>query len=147
MLGIALHSILAHIEHADDCEQAIQQALLQGEIRKEQLADVRIIVQTMLSHSIAHEWFNGSYRILNEAEIICGGKGEEIISYRPDRIMIAPNKKIIIVDYKFSESKKQLPRYKNQVQHYAQLLQEIGYTSISTFVWFALLNNEIVEVE
>lgn len=145
LLGIALHTILAHIEHADDREQAIQDALLRGEIRAEHVEHVRKIVQTMLAHPAAQRWFSGEYRTLNEAEIICGSeKPTEIISYRPDRIMIAPNNEVIIVDYKFSESKKHMAQYKKQVQHYAHLLREIGFCKVSTFVWFALLDNEII---
>ncbi|MCL2328622.1 MAG: UvrD-helicase domain-containing protein [Bacteroidetes bacterium] len=147
MLGIALHGILAQIEQADDCEQAIQNALLRGEIRTEHVNEIRAILQTMLTHPTAQRWFGGEYRILNEAEIICGSeKNNEILSYRPDRVMIAPDE-VIIVDYKFSESKKQLARHKKQVQHYAQLLREIGYSKVSTFVWFALHDNEIIAVE
>ncbi len=147
MLGIALHSILAQIETRETQEQAIQNALLRGEIRNEHIVAINKILQTMFSHKKVQRWFNGDFRVLNEAEIICAGVGEEVISYRPDRIMITPENEVIIVDYKFGESKKHLSHYKKQVQHYAQLLHEIGYAKVSTFLWFALHDNEIIEVE
>lgn len=147
MLGIVLHGILAQIEKSSDCEKAIQNALLRGEIREEHITEIRSILQIMFSHSKAQEWFCGKHRTLNEVEIICGENSENlIVAYRPDRIMITPENEVIIVDYKFSESKKQLSRYKKQVQHYAQLLKEIGYPNVSSYLWFALQENEIIEV-
>ncbi|MDR2962370.1 MAG: UvrD-helicase domain-containing protein [Bacteroidales bacterium] len=147
MLGIALHGILADIVQVRDTEAAIQKALLRGDIRADHEAEINETICAMLLHKEVQSWFDGSYRVLNEAEIICKNEHSELVSYRPDRVMIAPNNEVVLVDYKFAESEKALPKYEKQVRNYVKLLREIGYKTVSAYVWFALHNNVIIPVE
>ena len=76
-------------------------------------------------------WFSGTYKVLNEAEIITP-KGE---SYRPDRLMIKENQ-VIVIDYKFGQQKEE--KYKRQVGNYLQLITQMGYQATGFIVYATL---------
>jgi hypothetical protein len=52
---------------------------------------------------------------------------------------------VIIVDYKFTEDKENENKYHKQLKEYKQIVSNMGYKNIKTYLWF--IGNEIKEVE
>ena len=76
---------------------------------------------------------------MNEVEILAG-KG---LSKRPDRVMIYPDK-VVIVDYKFGE--KEEKKYHTQVRNYIKLIHKMGYQNVEAYIWYVELDKiEIVK--
>lgn len=143
--GIILHQLLSKIITFKDIDKSLISINYNGIISSNTLNIFKNGIQAMLSHPKVVSWFNNSYRVLNEAEMITGDdKHHEIISYRPDRIMINKNE-VIIVDYKFTENKTQLNRYKKQILNYKNLVYDMGYKNIKTYLWFVNWNEDKIE--
>ena len=89
-----------------------------------------------------HEWFGGQWtRVRNEQEIIVPGSAS---TRRPDRVMIARDGRIVVVDYKFGELDAE--RYRRQIREYLRLLNNMGYVSAEGFLWYVRLG-KIEKVE
>jgi hypothetical protein len=84
-------------------------------------------------------WFNGTYRVFNEASIVTGN-GE---TYRPDRVLIAPdNSRVIVIDYKFGQAH---ASHRRQVRNYMDLMRQMGYPAVEGWLWY-VTTGEIVRV-
>lgn len=59
------------------------------------------------------------------------GKGNV---YRPDRIVVTPEGKTIIIDYKFGE--KEDSRYLRQVRNYMEIIGSCGFDNPEGYVWY-----------
>ena len=84
-------------------------------------------------------WFDGTFRVFNEASIVTG-EGD---TYRPDRVLIAPDgSRVVVVDYKFGQ-----PRHahRRQVRNYMDLLSHMGYPSVEGWLWY-VTDGEVVRV-
>ncbi|MDD4738386.1 MAG: hypothetical protein PHG98_00355, partial [Bacteroidales bacterium] len=109
------------------------------------------IVEQMLSTEQASVWFSSEYKILNEIDIIIKEEAQ-ITTKRPDRLMITKDNDIILVDYKFAKTKKNINQYSSQIKTYEQLIKQIGFNKIQSYLWFVNFNesqisSEIVEVK
>ena len=100
----------------------------------------RVIVDEELERrSGGRQWFDGTYRVLNEASIVTGD-GE---IYRPDRVLLAPDgSRVIVIDYKFGAPH---ATYHRQVRDYVSLMQQMGYPSVEGWLWYVSAG-EIVRV-
>ena len=84
-------------------------------------------------------WFDGTYRVLNEASIV--DQSGEI--KRPDRVLIAPDgSRVIVIDYKFGQPH---ASHRRQVSQYVSLLRGMGYPSVEGWLWY-LAGEEVVKV-
>lgn len=138
--GIILHNILSNIIIKDDSSKALEQLLASGNILQENKSFFETLINKMLSQNDVKEWFEGKYRVLNEADIIVKEK-DRISSKRPDRLMIGEDE-VIIVDYKFATSKNNIDLYSSQLNEYKFLLEEMGYKNIKSYLWFVSFDNE-----
>ena len=73
-------------------------------------------------------FFDGRYKIKNEAGILKAGGGE----YRPDRLMFQ-DKKAIVLDYKTG---KEDPEHISQLDQYGQLLLDMGYLNVEKYLLY-----------
>ncbi len=91
----------------------------------------RVIVDEELERrSGGRHWFDGTYRVLNEASIVTGD-GE---IYRPDRVLLAPDgSRVIVIDYKFGAPH---AAYHRQVRDYVSLMQQMGYPFVEGWLWY-----------
>ena len=71
----------------------------------------------------------------NECAILYWENGE-LQTRRPDRVMMKDGE-VIVVDFKFG---KPYPEYDEQVREYMSLLQEMGYTQVSGYLWYVFYN-------
>ncbi len=125
--GKIIHDILADIETSKDIEKACTRALLDGKINENEFTEIRQTLNENLNLETVKSWFDGSYRILNERDLLTSGK-----LLRPDRIMYL-NEEAIVVDYKTGEKH---PKYTKQVQQYAEELKNSGFKKVSGYLWY-----------
>lgn len=129
--GTILHEILALAGSLEEIEGVLQTLLLEGVFKAEELPFLRNQAMFVLQHSGLQEILRGSEESLNERSIIdAGGK-----SYRPDKVLMK-GKEVTIIDYKFTQQESN--KHVEQVDHYRSLLQAMGYTSVNTYLFYAL---------
>lgn len=134
-LGNLMHAVMAEIIHADDLNMALRRFKVKGLIDNRTITQAREILSTAIGRAPV-EWFDGSMRIMNERSLLTGDRPE----HRPDRIMVTPDRRCIVVDYKFGlpggASEATLKSYRNQVTRYARLLASTGrYTDVEAWLW------------
>ncbi len=125
--GKIIHDILADIETTKDIDKACTRALIDGKISKKEFSEIQIIIKENLNQNIVKDWFDGSYRVLNERDLLTSKK-----LLRPDRIMYC-NDEAIVVDYKTGEKN---PKYSGQVQQYAEELKKSGFKKVNGYLWY-----------
>ncbi|MDR2119595.1 MAG: UvrD-helicase domain-containing protein [Tannerella sp.] len=136
--GILMHDILSRIREKTDIPAAVESKKAEGELNSEEATELTSRLERLLDGDRVKKWFDGSMPAMNETEILFGnGK-----SRRPDRIMIDGDR-ATIVDYKFGEQKD--ARHKQQIRKYASLIHEIGYQTVTGYVWY-VETDEIEEV-
>jgi ATP-dependent exoDNAse (exonuclease V) beta subunit len=130
--GLLMHNILSRIHTRNDLPAALESLLDEGVISREESLRLASTLDNLLSQPGAAPWFDGSARVLNEAEILCGPG----VTKRPDRVMIS-EEKAVVVDYKFGE--RQTPRHHEQVARYIQLLRHMGHPRTEGYIWYVTL--------
>lgn len=134
--GIIFHKIFENINYAKDIDNAINKLYQSSIISKDKITFYKDIIEKKIKNKNVAKWFDGSYDVITESEII-SQKDKRL--YRPDRIMFNKDKsETIIVDYKFG--KKEEKAYINQIQNYAKLLSDMKYQNISLYLWFVIEN-------
>ena len=106
-----------------------ESARQQGIEQHAQMARVEVDPE-LEARSGGRHWFDGTYRVLNEASIV-DADGE---IFRPDRVLVsADGNRVVVIDYKFGQ-----PRagHRRQVQRYVSLLQRMGYPSVEGWLWY-----------
>ncbi|MDR2680009.1 MAG: UvrD-helicase domain-containing protein [Tannerella sp.] len=132
--GLLMHDILSRIEKHEDLDAAISAKYLSGEINRDESVVLKDRITRLISHEQVEKWFDGSMQIMTETEIL-SGKGE---TYRPDRIMIDTNNRVIVVDYKSGEQKE--PFHHSQMKKYISLIRDMGYQHVEGYLWYIASN-------
>jgi len=128
--GSILHEVLARTADPEDISDVLAEMLIEGFFREEELNSLQQQATTVLAHADLQRLLNSSTQTVNEKSIIDrDGK-----SYRPDKVLISDNE-VIVIDYKFTQ--KESPAHIRQVHGYRTLLQEMGYPSVSTYLFYA----------
>lgn len=117
--GYLYHDILSRIRYSEELDDTLEEALLRGDLTRNQEADTRRYLQNIIEHPELAAFFGRDYDIYNEKELMTA-TGEIL---RPDRFMTR-NGKAWIIDYKTGEPH---PKYEQQLEGYARALREIGY--------------------
>src|SRR6056297_2990943 len=139
--GLVIHDILSNIIEFDKIDEIIENAYLDGVLRKENIKEykklIKDIMQIRYSGGIVKDWFENNEMILNETSILTS---EE--EYRPDRVII--NDQIAeIVDYKTGEEHSS---HKKQIKNYGNLFLEMGYKVKGIYLLYIDLKT-VVEIE
>ncbi|MDR2653311.1 MAG: UvrD-helicase domain-containing protein [Prevotellaceae bacterium] len=137
--GKLLHRIFAEIKTQNDINAAVDKFQFDGIIQQNNKQELKDFVVDAISKSKVKHWYSGMYEILTECSIITKSDKGEIITKRPDRVMIA-DEKTIIVDFKFG---KRNINYNAQVAEYMQLMKEMNYKNLSGFLWY--VDDNVVE--
>ena len=125
--GNVLHLIMSNVVVSSDLHKSVLEAMVKGLINPVQAQQYEQKLLMMIEKTEMKQWFDPSLKVINERPILSNGKS---INYRPDRIVIMPDNKIAVIDYKFGVLK--LERYSNQIRNYVNLLNNVdeyrGYT-------------------
>jgi hypothetical protein len=140
--GILLHKILSRISYKAEAEAAVQQLVSEGVIMKEEIEEVKSLLEQMWSMPAVADWFSKDWTVKTEAPLL-------VPKHRPERIdrvifkeTSGGKKKAVIIDYKSGEKKQ---ADKDQVLAYAQHLQQMGYVDVEGFLLY-LFPLEVVPV-
>ncbi len=135
--GLIMHSVLSRIEAEEDLEVSLKFALSQGEIKSGEYEPILQMLKKCLESVRARHWFDGTYKVYNELEIIePGGK----IS-RPDRVLSGGE--VQIIDFKFGDKKEK--SHIRQVENYISLARQSGLAYVKGYLWYPM-DNEIIEI-
>lgn len=115
--GTILHSYISRIKNYEDLNKIL--TLIEKE--DEDSDKIKNIFLNMFDQSAKYHWFDNTYKILNEQNILCFNSISGIEERRPDRIMYN-NEEVIVVDYKFGKQKNE---YIEQVKEYIELLKQM----------------------
>lgn len=142
--GKLLHEIFSRIEHADELEKTLLSYADDGILKDEKQIDkIRKIFTNALHNPQAKTWFDGTYKVMNECEIVHLDKDGKQVSHRTDRVMVGPDE-VIVVDFKFGRPNPE--KYHPQVQNYMSLLSQMyPDRKISGYLWY-VYRNRIEEV-
>jgi hypothetical protein len=130
--GKLLHRIFAEIKNKNDINAVINKFQFDGIIKENEKADLKNFVVNAIAQSQVEQWYCGDYKLFNECTIITKNDDNEIITKRPDRVMIN-DENTIIVDFKFGKANK---KYNAQVAEYMALMREMNYKNVSGFLWY-----------
>jgi ATP-dependent helicase/nuclease subunit A len=136
--GVLVHRVLSSIRDVNDIHRIVQQFFFQGLITSEEKDHLEKELSEVLSVAEIAEFFRSDYTAISEREIILPS-GEML---RPDRVLIL-NEKAIVIDFK---SGKQNKSHEVQVNRYAEVLQQMGYTSVEKYLVY-LSERKVIEID
>ena len=131
--GKLLHEIFRRLETFSDVDQAVDDMYRTGLITGDERVRYREQVRVYLKDGVPSEWFDGTYRVINERDILLPGADKA----RPDRVLVQGDK-AIVVDYKFG--RKEEKGYLRQVGYYCKLLRQMGYRQVEGYIWYVSLS-------
>jgi ATP-dependent exoDNAse (exonuclease V) beta subunit len=133
--GILMHRAFSEMKTSADLENAVRSLISQGFIPGDAhtAGALRQKMEEALKHPGAGAWFDGSWEVHTEADILLPATDGAVQQLRPDRVMIK-NGKVVVVDYKFGAHEQ--PDYETQVKKYIGCLQDIGYGQVEGYLWY-----------
>ena len=134
--GKLIHEILSLVETTDDLEKAVRQIETDGKIGSGEAKEIIEELGDLLKDQEVISWFNGSFRVVNERNILTGANGIK----RPDRIMIGASE-VVVVDYKSGELESE--KYKYQLRAYIRELKNCGYENVTGYIWYTRQNKRV----
>ena len=132
--GELMHSIMERIDTRADIRHALLSAKSAGHISLQQMELLLATLTKALESVEEYGWFDPGNRVINERGIVVGGKIR-----RPDRIIIHPDGRAVIVDYKFGEHRND-KAYGRQLKRYASALLQTGLAKeCEAYIWYVSL--------
>ena len=154
--GITMHNFLSQINNIDDANALLEQWVTKGLIttnpddkwNKEQ---VEKLIDNIRENQTLATWFSPYNTVYNERTITSRmptntnidlrdekamrrlPDASVVENRRPDRIVVTPDGKVIVIDYKFGA---QRPQHKWQVKRYIAMLKECGLENIEGDLWY-----------
>lgn len=141
--GKLLHEVFSHIRTAGDVEKAVSDAARRGLLASEREEHSLCgFIHKRLGNPQAAGWFDGSWKIFPECNILSQDAEGRLVERRPDRVMMRGDE-TVVVDYKFGNFHE---RYLDQVRGYMAALRRMGRTRVRGFLWF-VYSGEVREVD
>jgi ATP-dependent exoDNAse (exonuclease V) beta subunit len=137
--GNLIHDILKEIKIKSDIETALQLFLDEGKLEIDQLSALKVILLNIVNHKKLEKFFDSSYTIYNEKEIIT--KNGELL--RPDKLVITTDNKAVIIDYKTGSEK---DHHKLQIQSYANAVNDLGFYVETMYLVYVNDDIKVVQI-
>lgn len=137
--GKMMHEILSFIKTTTDVRKAINTMVFEGKLTDGEGKLLESKIKEYFNQEHAKEWFDPSWKVLNETEIL-SGEGD---IYRPDRVLLR-NNQVVVIDYKFTLNTQKT--HQEQLKDYMKLIIQMGYPNITGYIWYPDLN-KIVQVK
>lgn len=143
--GNRMHRIASHIRYNTDVEKVLRHAERRRWLGIEQehywnMQRARDFFHRLTIDSLTAPWFAEGNVVYNERSIfIQATPSSPDMAVRPDRIVITPDEKAIVIDYKFGDtpSPEQAKKYEQQVTHYCQILSRLWNRPIEGYLLYA----------
>ena len=145
--GNIVHEILSKIGTLDEVEQVRNDFFAEAKLDKELEQQVSTLLHSVLETNEVLPFFDPKYEYKTECEIMLGNKSarpkffEKKDTIRPDRIVFTGNE-TWVVDFKTGEKSES---YKDQVNGYKAVLEEMGYANVKAFLLYITNNGCRVE--
>jgi ATP-dependent exoDNAse (exonuclease V) beta subunit len=134
--GKLIHEILSLIETIGDLDKAVKQVETEGKLGDDNAETLKAELTVLLNDQEVKSWFDGSYRVVNERNILTGPNGIK----RPDRMMFGKDE-VVVVDYKSGDVESD--KYKYQLLSYMRELRNCGYQNVSGYIWYTKSNKRV----
>lgn len=124
--GILLHEALARLKDYTEVDRILIELKEEGVLTENQITSTKQQLQDFLANPQVKTWFEPSQAYFAEREIIeVDGK-----SYRPDRVLVFPDKTVLI-DFKTG-----MPnvKYQKQLKKYVTLLSKMGMPPVEVYL-------------
>ncbi|WP_158730407.1 MULTISPECIES: exodeoxyribonuclease V subunit beta [unclassified Flavobacterium] len=118
--GNLIHEILSFVKTKKDVDIAITKALENGLISYQQQETVLATIQEIVNHPELEICFSEGNQVLNEQTII----QKQAKSIKPDRMVVTPNREVLLVDYKTGSHN---VKYQQQLESYQSAIELMGY--------------------
>ncbi|RZJ72466.1 exodeoxyribonuclease V subunit beta [Flavobacterium sp.] len=118
--GNTIHEILSLVKSESDLDLAIVKSIENGLITELQRSEVEQTLRSIVGHFELANYFSDANQVLNEQSIIRKESG----LIKPDRIVIAQNNEVYLLDYKTGSHN---PKYIQQIEMYSQALESMGF--------------------
>jgi len=130
--GIQFHLMVSKIEHKSEIENAVQQAISEGEVSSTNKEEIIKKLHALFDLSDYQKLFEGKVDILNEQAILV----DELTVIRPDKIILKEDE-TIIVDYKTG-----MPSAKDekQISNYKSTLESMGYPNVQCYLFYSAIH-------
>ncbi|MBQ0056331.1 MAG: UvrD-helicase domain-containing protein [Bacteroidales bacterium] len=130
--GNTLHDALSAIVSLDSIEEPVRQLFTSGrsELHGMTLDEVLQTVRQLLNRKEVGEWFSPENTVLNERNIVTVSTHTQ----RPDRIVITPDNRAIVIDYKTGAEHES--KHKKQVAYYMKLLSQMGFGNVEGYLLY-----------
>ncbi|MDT7832571.1 UvrD-helicase domain-containing protein [Flavobacteriaceae bacterium S356] len=132
--GNLIHKMMSEIYVVSEVEDVVASYVAHGVIDHKAASSIRRLIQGLVGHKSLSHYFETNLEIYNEREII--GKNNQIII--PDRLVMYPNKEVVIIDYKTGKPSKS---YHDQLLKYTMVLESLGYSVVKKILIY--INEEI----
>ncbi len=136
--GKIYHEILSRVIVPEDLDFSLQKALDEGKISLSEHAHLNSLLSKQLAQPAISKWFSPRAKIKTEKAII----SKDLLIRIPDRIILGTDH-CEIVDFKFGFMQKAI--HQQQVKEYKDLLKSMGYSDVSTHIWYVELEKIITE--
>ena len=117
------------METSQDLPAAVEAAVNAGELPASLREETQALLAGRIASVEARGWFAPGARVLREVPVLAPDGRE----YRPDRVVVHPDGRVTVVDFKFGEKH---DRYKKQVERYAGLFRKMGYGKVEGYLWY-----------
>ena len=141
-MGNLCHQIFSAIRTTDDVDTVLKNLRTEGVIESdEREKSIRKFIENGLRNPQVKQWFDPSWTLFRECNILIGMGNGAICKRRPDRVMMR-GEETVVIDYKFGVAK---PDYEEQVREYMTLLTKMGRRNVKGFLWY-VYEGKTVEV-
>jgi ATP-dependent exoDNAse (exonuclease V) beta subunit len=138
--GNVIHEVLSYIQTKTDVDLALQKAIENGLIASTQKDLVEKTIREIVNHKALDVFFDENNAVFNEQTII--QKQGDLV--KPDRMVLKNNKEMYLLDYKTG---KYLPSHQQQLQHYQDAIEQMGYKVIKKSLIYIGNEIEIVNLD
>ena len=137
--GNLIHNILASVKTSEDIPFVVSSFIDSGNITYKQGEQLKKQLNDITSHPELRGLYEANNTIYNERDIIT--KNELIL--RPDRIVIDPEGRATIIDYKTGEEHKS---HHDQMHSYKQVVKDMGYDVIRGILVYINADIKVVSI-
>lgn len=130
--GSLLHAVLEFVEKESDLSRAFERLRLRGILSREDIERYRPFLEKALQSVRDLHWFDGTCRILAERPLVSPNK----LMHRPDRVMMAPDGRLVVIDYKFGSSEKRSAHQRQVANYMRRLRKATGAPAVEGYVWY-----------
>ena len=138
--GLVLHDILGAVIIPEDLPRAVDRAVSSGALPSGDRDRTLRFLQEEIASVAGRGWFSPAQRVLNESSVI-GADGSDL---RPDRVVIDPDGRVSVIDYKFGRPEN---AHLRQVRTYVDLYRAMGHPSVTGTLWYIREDGEDAFVE